>query len=298
MKRKLIQQGSGGYTVYLPRNWIDSNNLSKGEEIDIEEMGLNLVLSPSPNRNKKLETEIKLVDLTESSIRTLITNTYRAGYDKIKVNFTNEKQFSILQEVVKTKLIGFEIITKTKDSCSVENITEPDYDQFNNLIKKMFLNIDSLFEITKIRLQNKTPEEDYNETEERIIKYDNFCRRTIIKRKLIEKKSEFFWTFLSYILHGQREIYHLNKLITNKKKISAEIVKLIEDTHNMFKLLIEIYENKNIEILSKIHKLEKELIYEKGYSLLETKDSKIVYHLLVSIRQFYLANSPLAGLVL
>ncbi len=298
MKRKLIKQGSGGFTVYLPKKWVESNYLTKGEEVDITESGLNLILTPKPFKVKKLETEIRLTGLTESLIRTLITNSYRVGYDKIKVKFDNEKQFNILHDVIKTKLIGFDIINKNADYCLVENVTEPDHEQFDNLIRKMFINIDSLFDITRSRLTNQDPKEDFNEIEERIIKYDNFCRRIIIKKKLIEKRSEFFWTFLSYVLHGQRELYHLNKSIKNKIKSSKKVLYLLNKNQEIFNIIKNSYQNKSIEGLSKIHDVEKELIYNTGYNLLRTKEGIIVYHLMGSIRQFYLSNSPLTGLIL
>jgi hypothetical protein len=67
----------------------------------------------------------------------------------------------------------------------------------------------------------------------------------------------------------------------------------------MFSLLLEAYKNKKLETIEKIHELETES-YKKGYSLLEDKKSNpvVIHHLLNSIREFYLASSPLTGLAL
>ena len=299
MRRKLVKQGTATMMISLPSKWIKANDLGKGDEIDIEEKQNSIVISLGGKKSKR-QTEISLASLTESSIRTLITNTYRTGYDKINVNFDKETQFKILQQVIKTKLIGFEIIKKQEKSCIVENITEPSPEQFDNLLNKMFMNIEDFFKITEKRLQGEKTE-DFEEVADRIQKYDNFCRRVIYKKKIIEQKSELFWAFLTLIIHGQREIYFLNKIIDKKIKVSDKTIELLKGSKKIFNMLVESYQNKNVELLGRIHELEKQFIYKKAYSLLEKKRGKentIIYHLASSIRQFYQANSPLSGLIM
>ncbi len=300
MERKLIKQGGGGFTIYLPKKWVEENKLDKGDGLSLEKSGKNLIISLKPSQKKSM-TELKLTNLTESSIRTLITNTYRAGYDNIKIFFNNEKQFKILQKVIKTKLLGFDIINKEKGFLIVENITEPSYDQFDNLLKKLFWNTEEMFEVSRKRLLGDFSVEDFEEIEERIQKYDNFCRRVISKQKLIKEHSEMFWSFLGFILHGQRELYLLNKIINKKLKASKPVIELLDGAYEIFKLLEKSYYEKNIDLLTNIHNLEKQLIYKKVYSLLQSKkanENLVVYHLSVCIRQFYLANSPLCGLII
>jgi len=300
MERRLIKQGGGGYTIYLPKKWVERNSLDKGNSLNVDESGANLIISRAGTA-KKTQTEIHLTGLTESSIRTLITNTYRLGYDRITVRFEDEKQFKILQEVVKTRLIGFDIIKKQEKECVVESITEPSYEQFDNILKKMFLNIDEFFEITKTRLGiEKSETEDFEEVAERIQKYDNFCRRAIMKRKLIEKNSELFWTFLTLIIHAQRELYYLNKSIDKKTKLSEKQQELLIAGYDIFQLLEKAYNEKNSSYLGKIHEMQKNLIYKEGYALLKDKKANnlITYHLMVCIRELYQANSPLTGIIL
>lgn len=302
MRRKLISQGGGGFTIYLPKKWIDKNNLGKGNELGIEIAGPNLIISPK-DQKKILETEIKLTGLTESLIRTLITNTYRKGYDRIKVTFENEKQFQTLRQVIKTKLIGFDIIKKEKYHCIVENITEPSPEQFENLIKKIFLNIKELFKITKdsLGIEKTSDLEDLTEVEERIMKYDNFCRRVISKQRLTQENPEFLWTFLTLLTHSTREIYYLNKIIGKNTKISKETSNLLTKTEELFELIEKAYSKKDKEALTEIHDMEKELIYKKASSLLQTKKGKeslVIYYLASCIRKIYQANSPLLGLII
>ena len=166
--------------VSLPSKWVKENKAQKGSEIDIEAAGNNLIISTSGIKTKS-ETEIKLINLTESSIRTLITNTYRRGYDKVKVYYDKQSQIKILNDVIKTRLLGFEIVNKGKGYCVIENITEPTADQFDTILKKIFYNITELFEITKDRINGNLENDEFIEVEERIQRFDNFCRRVIFQ---------------------------------------------------------------------------------------------------------------------
>ena len=301
MKRRLVKQGAATMMVSLPSKWIKENNLTKGSEIDMELIGNNLVVSAKPLAEQKTETTIKLTNLTESSIRTLITNTYRSGYDRITVLFDNEKQLKILNDIIKTRLIGFDVIKKEKNQCVVENITEPTADNFDNIMSKIFYNIEELFDVTKKRLEEYNESLDYEEIEQRMQSYDNFCRRVISKRKIVNKKSEFLWTFLALLIHAQREVYHINKILDKHVKISPTTKDFLEDSKKLFEMIKQAYFEKNIGILGKVHESEKQLLYKKGYELLQKKSGKesiILYHIMVSIREFYQANSPLSGLIM
>ena len=300
MKRKLVKQGAATLMISLPAKWVQHHHLNKGSEINIEQVEDSLMISSSTIDIKK-EASIELSDSTESSIRTLITNTYRKGYDKIKVKFSNEKQFKILEDVIKTRLIGFEIIKKSQHDCSVENITEPSPDQFETLIRKIFYNIQDLFEITKARLTNPISFEDIEAIEERIQKYDNFCRRVITKKGIHNQNSELLWTFLTLLIHAQREIYIMNIAINSKIPISEKTTALLEEARKLFELIQKAYIDKNPASINQVHSLEKELIYKKSYPLLERikgKEAIFIYHIASSIRQFYLSTSPLLGLIL
>lgn len=296
---KLIKQGGGGYTIYLPKKWVDRNNLTKGNELDVEESGNDLIIRPEPSE-KKAETSVKLTNSSETAIRTLVTNLYRDGYDKINVSGIDENQYKMLQKIIKTRLIGFDIIKKEQDLCIIENITEPSIDQFDNLLKKFFLNIEELFDITKKRLDGTNDKlEDFEEVEERIHKYDNFCRRVIIKQKLIKKRSEMFWCFLSEINHAQRELYFLNRILDKKIKISKKTKDLFESALEIFNLVKVAFFQDKIEILWQIQEIEKQALFGNAYyqfQNLKSKENVLVYHLATCIRQLHLSTSPLSGM--
>lgn len=296
MRRKLVKQGAATLMISLPSKWLKKFNLGKGDEVEVEESGRNIILGVDPKK-KKFETEINLASLTETSIRTIITNVYRAGYDKVKLNFKDKAIIPIIEDVVEHYLIGFEIIKKTENSCEVENITEPSHEHFENIFSKIVLNIDELFEITEKRLLGE--KHDFLQVERKIKQFDNFCRRIIAKKGMTEEH-QLQIAFHNELIHAQREIYHLLRYISkNKFKIGKQELELLKDCKNLFNIVKEAYEKKSISHLENIHDLEKEIIYKKGYNLAKkTQEPIVVHHLLSAARGFYLASSPLVVLFL
>src|SRR3989338_7426083 len=219
IKRKVVQQGTSTLMVSLPAKWVQKHEITKGAEVYIEEREDSVAITAEPTHKKK-ETLITIKSKTESVVRTIITNAYRNGYDKITIQLDNEEQLHIIHDTIKTRLVGFEIIKNEKHVCIVENITEPTEDRFDTLIKKIFYNVAELFELTKKRIETGKIRH-YEDIEERIHRYDNFCKRVISKRGLPGGKTELVWLFLSLVTYGQREIYLIHKFLDqNKGKVN------------------------------------------------------------------------------
>ena len=295
MKRKLIRQGAGGYTIYLPKKWVEDQNLAASDEIIVEPLEGNLLLSAHAQDQKRI-TKLALTHMSESVIRTLITNAYRSGYDLINISFEKEEQFTILKEVINGRLLGFEITKHDPGSCIVENITEPAAEQFETLLRKVLFSITELFDITQQRLDGGKA--DFEEVAERIQKYDNFCRRIIVKETIKRRNSEMLWTFLALIVHAQRDLYYLNKFISQKTVVSKKTRLLFDETRELFDLVKRAYIERKVELLGDVHEKHQEVFFKTGYKLLEESNGRetvVVHHLLAALRQFYQATSPLAG---
>jgi len=296
MRRKLVRQGTSTMMISLPSDWIKKQKLGKGDEIDITEEDNKLILNKGETKPAKKKTKITLTNETETSIRTIIQNACRTGYDIIEIRFNTEKQYTTIIHTLKDYLIGYDVVKKEANNCTIENLTEPSEEQFETLIKKIIYNVALMIENTEDRLKNKTKFEDYIDIDSKIKQYQNFCLRVIAKKG---RKSPLFWTFLVIMIHGHREIYHLNRYL-DKNKINFENFDFINEIKTMFKLLSEAYLNKDISKLEKIHELEKNLIYNDFYKLIQKnkKENIVLYHLTASARNFYLATSPLIGLLL
>ncbi len=295
--RSLVQHGPATLMVSLPAKWLKKNNLGKGDEINVEEKGEELVLK-SKNKKIKKQVEIKLTSKEESSIRAILTNLYRLGYEKISLSYSEEKTLDVIEKETKNSMIGFEITKREKTSCIIENILEPSQDQFENILSKFFLNIDELFLAAGSFAEGKKIE--FESTEKQIQSFDNFCRRMITKDNYDEAQLKL--TFQSAIYHAQREMYFALKILSSSKIKSTSIKLIIEEAKTIFNLLKKAKETKDFSLLEKIHNLEKKAVLDNGYSFLKkSKDPDeriVIYRLLSSTRNFYLASSPLMALLL
>lgn len=299
MERKLIKQGGGGYTIYLPKKWIDLNKLQQGDRIDLE-IADNCLIIKNENKDLKKEIDINITTNVETSVRTLITNAYRLGYNVVKVHYADPKILDIIDHVIKTRLLGYEIISSNDDGCVIENITEPSYEHAENIFLKVMYNITLLLDKTEEMLKGKNCYEEVLELERKIQQFDNFVRRaTIIERKA---ETPLLWIFHTELIHAQREIFLLARYLSNTNiKVSKDIKEYFNDVKDIFQLLKEGYLKKDIKLLEQVHDLEKKLVYKEGYLLLSTKKGKeqiLVHRITNSIRTFYLASSPLIGLFL
>lgn len=292
MKRKLVKQGAATMMISLPSKWIKENKLEKGSEVDLIEAKDKVIISLSASENKTKSTEVTLTSSQESSIRTILTNIYRQGYDSVKVNFKDEETLKTIESTVASQLLGFEVIKKTKEFCSVENITEPSKDHFDNIFSKLLMNIDELFDLTNNALTGKKFDE-FKLTEEKIKQFDNFCRRIISKQEI--PREDLLLAFHQELIHAQRNIYYLLMFISkNKIKVGKTELELFSDCKKMFGLLKEAHATKKLEVIEKMHELEGES-YKKAYSFMlkPTSNSVVVHHLINASRGFYLASSPL-----
>jgi len=285
--------------VSLPSKWIKQNSLDKGSEIDIEQKDNLILISAKSIELQKKSIEIKLEGKTESIIRTYLMNIYRAGYDHISAEYESEQQYIAATKAVKT-LIGMEITKKDKNHFIIESITEPSSDQFDNIMLKIFYASQEIINLTKERLNNQKITGDYDEIEQRIMRYESFCKRTLSKKIVLNEKSEFLWTFITLLHRGQREIYHMNTYLSSKQKYSKELINLLNLADKVFNLLKESYLKQNMNSLSELHEIESTPIFKKGHDIIQKhpEEAHLIIHLVASIRTYYLCTSPLSGVIL
>ena len=298
--RKLVQQGNSTLMVSLPAHWVKENKLLKGSTINLEQTPAGLIIHPH-TQNLPSTITIELKEHSETALRMLLTNLYRRGYDKIELASKTTIPTTQIASIIKTNFIGIDIAASTKRSCLLENITEPDAAQFENIIQKVFFNTKLLLQTTIDRIQKTPGSESYLEIEERLRKYDNFARRVLSKRSLSTSNIEYLWTFLSLLNHAQRQLYHLNRAIDQKYTFSTKVSAYCKELLTLIDSLQHAYAVKSLQTIENIHQQEKNLIYNKGYALLESAkghDAIALHHLLCAVRLLYQATSPLGALIL
>ena len=283
-------------TVSLPVKWLRKVGVEKGDELDVRENENNLVISLEEAK-AKTSVSLNITSLDQSSIKTIVTNAYRLGYDEINLQFDNKQALKTIADLVEKSLLGFEIIKKDEGSCVIESVTEPAKEQYENIFSKIFLNVEELFDLVSQKLEGGKV--DFEDTDRKIQQYDNFCRRIIAKRGVYER-NVLQWSFHSSLIHGSRELYRLlHYLDTHKVKQAKAVAEMVAGVRHLFLVMKEAHYKEDVALLETVHGLEKELTYKKGYQALKKSSESIaLFHVMTALKHFYLSSSPLMGILI
>ena len=289
MKRKIIKQGSGGLTIYLPKKWAEEKGLRTGDEVDLKEAPYGLLVIPEKTKKEKKMLSIKVQKSRESALRTVLVNAYRAGFDTIHLEYYGDQKE--VKTIVHTFLFGFDVFQKEEHAYSIESMSEPSIDNFENiLIKQLYI----LEEILANLLTR-----DISEDVHKIQRYDHFLKRCLSKEICMDTGKFFIWQFLSHITQTARLCFHLQKQFgLCQKKIEKDhfLQECFQIIRGMSLFIKKAYLKQDVSLLREIHEAD-ERILNKREQLLKGEHAPLAHQLLLIERSIYLANSPLTGLL-
>jgi len=284
MQRKIIQQSATSVGMSLPAKWVKNQGLKAGDLLSVEVTDNELKIKSLESIKEIKEINIKIENKSEKAVRNLLVNAYRAGFDKLEVEF--EGKIEVLKHVVKEHLLGFEMFRKGSHYI-VESVAEPNVSGFEKILRKQ------LFIVLEIM---RSVNGQINESDAlRVQKYDNFLKRCLSKKIISIEALPFYWQFLSYITQISRQCYHLNRILRDtKKKLTKEEIEYMTECENMFLFIQKAYNSKDLKHLKTLHAIEKKLLYEDGPKLIK-KHPLIMHYLMFLARLIYITNSPLTG---
>ncbi|MBI4144131.1 phosphate uptake regulator PhoU [Candidatus Woesearchaeota archaeon] len=149
MKRKVTLHGPSTLSVSLPLEWAKKHNIKKGEELEVIEERDAIRILAENNDGQKKECTIKLPELEARPILFLLRTLYIAGYDKIILEYEQTTAWHSRKNLVMTmpsliayeikRLRGFEIMSITKNSCTIKSLIRESTEEFDDSMKRVFL---------------------------------------------------------------------------------------------------------------------------------------------------------------
>lgn len=147
--RKVQKTGLSTITVSLPKEWVSSNNLKAGDQVNLEVMS-DGSLTIDPKERKKKESMRKKVTVdrgepTEHLTRKLI-GAYLAGYNIIEVS-SKERMDLDMKHAVKDfarLVIGPEVIEETANTLVMHDLSDPVELPQKKCVRRMHLIVDSM----------------------------------------------------------------------------------------------------------------------------------------------------------
>jgi phosphate uptake regulator len=294
VERTLIKQGGGGYTIYLPKKWIDRKALKEGAKVDVRETDTSLIISSAVQQ--KRATTLAVTEENRKDIATILTHLYRTGVDSITI--TNA-DVAVQQDVAHTVhiLLGFEITQREKATIKIESIAEPGEQKYDTLLRRVFLIIKETHTAISEELQTglyvRSDVIDLRRQQDKLILY---CRRVLTKEQE-EKNLIIQWELLTFLMHIEHAYYYLHEYSKEQEvKVTKQTVKLLDALGVYFELFHNAYFRKDIRGVHRINKLKKDYQFGACYeSIAKAKGAEAV--VLAHIREIFrltqLATSPL-----
>ena len=161
MKRKNIQIADSTQLVSLPRKWALKNSIKKGDEVDVTIENNKVVVSTEKD-NKFSTISFDVSDYNLRMIRWTLSLLYKT-YDEAELFFKSKKQLKHIQEVIKSgDMLAFEIMEQGEKRCVVRVISRGLEQEFDSILRRVFLVTLSLAERSRELIEQK----QYSELEE------------------------------------------------------------------------------------------------------------------------------------
>ena len=234
--RKVSQIGPSTLMVSLPSKWVKEFGIKKGDEIDIETTGRNLIITTSKLKENKI-LKINLEGLNANLIRYIIYTVYRIGTNEIELYFENEKVIDqntnahlfvidIIQQITEN-LIGFEIISQRENVIKIKQISTINIEEFTSTLKRIFFTLTNMSDDLTNAIENKNKEllQRIKElTNKKINKLSDFCHRIINKGGIIEtNKAPQYYLIISILEEIGDSIENICNVAMNNKTESNDI---------------------------------------------------------------------------
>ncbi|MDP3881327.1 MAG: hypothetical protein Q8Q31_00420 [Nanoarchaeota archaeon] len=295
MERTLIKQGGGGYTIYLPKSWVDKKGLKEGDKIRLQEKDTSLIIQSAVLKKKM--TLVVLDNEARSDVRALLTHLYRRGFDAITIENLDEKSFKEIKATLPL-LLGFELTDRTANKCTLENLSEPTDQKYDVLLRRLFIIIQETIEILNRDTEKGEFKhlQDITELRDQHDKFVLFCRRILTKEQE-ERNPALAWELLTFLTHiGHAISYTYLHAASKKVKCGKETKNLVKELQNYFSLYYEAYLRKDENAIHKINSGKEK--YHFGKCLEAIKSARGEEAVLLSyIREIYrliqIGTSPL-----
>ena len=231
MRRKLIKQGMGGFTVVLPITWIRKRNLENGGDVDIEERDSVLVISTEGKHLSK-STSLIIEKQTFKFYRSIIGGLYRGGYDEIHVSFTDSSLLPEIQKAIDL-LPGFEILDITSKSCVIKSTSTPvDLDVHAHFLKM----VHCVGAMQTIILEGKNWKELDGQLlmlRNNVLKNRDLIIRTIVQKNASAEQYLPYHTLVGYMWMIARTYYYLYQSIIQQKRFEGTtLLKKVSDYYH------------------------------------------------------------------
>lgn len=270
MKRKVIKQGNGTLTITLPKQWTNKVGLKGGDEIDINEGKMGLLLNTQYHEVPK-SISINIDDLEQLALAKLLIACFEQGYDTISLNFTKPKMKSWTHGTENTtniinffvgRLVGFEVTSQTSKSITIRNLSKK-FTRFEDILPRLFFLIKEYLQ----HLTDAMKTGDYSDLKECENRHDNITKLVALASRMVCEENKYskietlnYFTILNYMDKITDFIrYAYRNTDSFKKKVSKETIVLAEKALEYIELYRHFFYKFDYKQVNELDKLRAEI---------------------------------------
>lgn len=217
--RKLISFGSSSYVISLPKNWISTNRLEKGDSLYVEERQNELVItSGDSDREKKVkEKQIDCGNKKFEIIKCELIAAYLNNYNLIEIRQINENNLIRIKEILQN-LAGLEILEQTSDKIIAKDLINIKEVSIKALMRRIDIIIRSMIDDTISK--NKNNVQSLYDRDGDVNRLVFLVRRMVTAALEDQKISRMFDTEPKDVLLDAEIALRLEKIGDNLKRIA------------------------------------------------------------------------------
>lgn len=265
MKRKVIKQGNNTLTLTLPRDWTEKFGVKAGDELDLEEMGRQLIIKNASSAVLD-KIQIDAAEMPERVLRWILSAAHKSGYDEIEILHQSPEQLKVIHEIVKDLYMGFSILEQTNSRCLLKAISQELETEFDLILRRAFLVALSMADSCYDMLKNK----DYKNLAGLIAlehsnnQLTNFCERVIVRSGIKDGKKNSFYYVVAWNLEKVCDFYKYlcDYFPDSKHELKKEILTIFNRVNEIFRAYYELFYRFDVIELSKLASKCKDMLKE------------------------------------
>lgn len=245
MQRKLIKQGGGGYTIYLPKKWVDGARLTAGDEVIVEETDGALLIVPREQRREEKRIALTFTDedwtgeQPHKYVQRMLATAYKQGATVIDIKCRSRTILNYIERRV-SDFIGLEITEQAPGRIIVRSLAASRESEFENGFSRAIQLTRHIAKETASAL--KTYEKNQIETTLRLERTHNkitdFIKRILASKSTTSKDDLYVYAFT---LEIERLIDEYKYLLQGAQKpLPARSHELLADLNKALETLLKL----------------------------------------------------------
>lgn len=296
MERQLVKHGTSTLMVSLPRDWLKTQHLEKGDSVEVIPKEGKVLISPRNRKSTPRKTSLSFSHPDYDLIRNKLSSLYREGCEEIIISFRDPSCFYHIQRMINL-FPGFEIIEHSEKGCILRNITKEISLDTEQILNKLSNIIKTEFSIAREYLSKgvKGKKEEFQTLRDEGSKLRNLVY-VYLKENLLS--SAFHFYFLIHILeHNASFLYWLYRSFDQSSiaKVSPDFLKLYDRVSEYFTNSLLKLKRKDEDYISYIMDTRRNLLKEcEHYALTTAKDRFLIIYLAMLIQNIHNPKSMIA----